>query len=101
LETALNILVWNSETNTALTSSVVTIGGINYTAPLTKTFNSGTVLIMLAFRSGYTAENRTMTVQDTSTTGAGTQKFIFLLSATLVRLYFFITTSALDQVWIS
>ena len=83
--TALSILVWNSETNTALTGSVVTIGGVNYTAPTVRTFNSGSVLIMLAIRSGYTIENRTLIVQDTSTTGAGTQTFIFLLSATLVR----------------
>ena len=76
--------MWNSETNTALTSSIVTIGGINYTAPVVKTFARGTVLNMLAYKSGYTLENRTVIVQDTSTIGAATQQFTFLLSATLV-----------------
>ena len=84
---AVSILVWNSETNTALASSTITIGGINYTAPVVKTFVRGTVLNMLAYKTGYTLENRTIDVQDTSTTGAATQQFIFLLSATLVRIF--------------
>ena len=77
--------MWNSETNRALTSSIVIIDGINYTAPVAKMFVYGTVLSMLAFKSGFTAENQTIIVKDTSSTGAATQQFIFLLSATLVR----------------
>ncbi len=77
--------MWNSETNRALTSSIVIIDGINYTAPVAKMVVNGTVLNMLAYKSGYTAENQTLIVKDTSSSGVATQQFIFLLSATLVR----------------
>jgi hypothetical protein len=77
--------VWNSETNTALTGSIVSIGGINYTAPVIRTFTRGTVLNILVYKVSYTVENRNIVVQDTSTIGAATQQFTFLLSANLVR----------------
>lgn len=77
--------MWNSETNTAITSSIVSIGGINYTAPVIRTFTRGTVLNILAYKVGFAVENRNIVVQDTSTIGAATQRFTFLLSANLVR----------------
>jgi len=69
--------------------AVVFVDGIKYYAPWRKTFTAGTVLNISAFSSGYTIENRTVIVKDTSKTGAATQKFIFLLSAFLVRIYAF------------
>ncbi len=43
--------------------------------------------MLMKLTTGYTIENRTVIVKDTSKTGAATQKFIFLLSAFLVRIY--------------
>ncbi len=74
--------MWNSETNQALPGSTVTIGGIDYTAPVVKSFVNGTVLNMLVNKTDYAPENRTITVISTSVTL--TQQFNFLLSALLV-----------------
>jgi hypothetical protein len=50
-----------------------------------KNFPSGTVLNLLAFKNGYTVENRSVNIQDTSTNGSATQTIVLFLSATLVR----------------
>lgn len=76
--------MWNSETNQALPGSTVTIGGIDYTAPVVKSFVKGTVLTMLVNKTDYALENRTITALDTSITL--TQQLNFLLSALLVSL---------------
>ena len=77
--------MWNSDTNVALLNANVIIGGINFTAPFNVSFPRGTILNMQAFKSGYTMENKTVTVQDTLTNGSKSQNIIFLLSANLVR----------------
>ncbi len=66
---------------------------INYTAPINKTFMSGSVLNLLAFKSGYTVEERTVTVKDTSKIGAATQTIVLFLSAKLVRKIYFVKSS--------
>jgi len=68
----------------ALTGANVTIGGINFTAPFNMPFPRGTILNMQASKVGYTKENRTVTVQDSSSNGYRSQRIIFLLSANLV-----------------
>jgi hypothetical protein len=97
LYTDVTILVWNADTNTALTGSTVTIGGISNTAPIVRNFARGTSLNMLCSKSSYTLENRTIVVQDTSTVGAATQQFTFLLSANLVRKFNLTETVKLNQ----
>ena len=81
--------VWDSETNLGIFDATVTMDGINYTTPFIELFPSGTALIMLAYSPGYTIENRTILVQDTSSNGAATQTFNFLLSRPLVRIFYF------------
>ena len=85
VSTDVTINVWDSETNADLSGAVVILNGTNYSTPLEIIFGEGTVLHMLASKSGYTDENRTVSVKDASTVSAPAQQITFLLSANLVR----------------
>ena len=85
VSTDVTIAVWDSETNADLAEAVVFINGTNFSTPLEIIFGEGTVLHLLASKSGYTNENRTVSVKDGSSVSAPAQQITFLLSANLVR----------------
>ena len=74
----------NPTTNAVLTITTVNYGGANYTAPVYLSKPPGTILNVTAMKTGYTAENKVLTVYDAS--GTATQKIVFLMSATLVSI---------------
>ena len=89
LSTVVHINVWDAETNYDLPGAIVTMNGTNYSAPFETIFAPGTVLHMQAYMPGYTDENKTVIVNDTSMCGdAATQLITFILSANLVRYFF-------------
>ena len=79
---AVTVVVLNSVTNSALSSSTLNYGGVNYVAPIYLSKPPGTIMNITATKTGYTVENKVVTVYDAS--GVATQKIVFLMSATLV-----------------
>ena len=79
---AITVVVLNSETNRAISSSTLNYDGVNHTAPTNLSKPPGTILNITAIKTGYTVENKVVTVYDAS--GVATQKIVFLMSATLV-----------------
>jgi len=75
--------VLNSETNKNLVGAIVTMGGIQYSTPLIKSFARGTVLTLTAYKLGFTTETRTINVEETN--GRLIQRVMFLMSADLVK----------------
>jgi hypothetical protein len=79
-------VVWNADTNRALIGASVFIGDINYTAPFQMFFARYIILNISAVMTGYTTENKSVYINDTSRTGtAGTQVILFLLTPILVK----------------
>ncbi len=87
--TDVHISVWDAETYIDLPGAIVTMNGTTYSTPFGAIFGEGTVLHMLAFIPGYTDAYKTVIVKDTSLLQARLQLITFILSAKLVRYFFF------------
>jgi hypothetical protein len=76
------IVVFKAGSNTKFKNATINFNGSNYVGPITFSLAPGTIMNVSASYTGFTTENKVITVSDVS--GLATQQITFIISAILV-----------------